>query len=207
MYMLNMVIILIVMYCNVVTAIDKIPTYLLRFNNIQMFIDSKGDLTLGAEELKAIADAENLPPNKHISSGLESDLANLHLQDDSGLDSYLFSIQTATFQKGRGAFTSRNILRGDLILSERPIFYHPTYKPQTGLLCLIYIEAAVRDLSPAHLDSYFSLHNSHKKCSCFHSCAHLLGISTTNAFAVSDGNSGIFLRALRQPMISQEFHG
>ena len=33
MYMLNMVIILIVMYCNVVTAIDKIPTYLLRFNN------------------------------------------------------------------------------------------------------------------------------------------------------------------------------
>ena len=30
--MLNMVIILIVMYCNVVTAIDKIPTYLLRFN-------------------------------------------------------------------------------------------------------------------------------------------------------------------------------
>ena len=32
MYMLNMVIILIIMYCNVVTAIDKIPTYLLRFN-------------------------------------------------------------------------------------------------------------------------------------------------------------------------------
>ena len=34
MYMLNMVIILIVMYCNVVTAIDKIPMYLLRFNNL-----------------------------------------------------------------------------------------------------------------------------------------------------------------------------
>ena len=34
MYMLNMVIILIVMYCNVVTAIDKIPTYLLRFNSL-----------------------------------------------------------------------------------------------------------------------------------------------------------------------------
>ena len=32
MYMLNMVIILIIMYSNVVTAIDKIPTYLLRFN-------------------------------------------------------------------------------------------------------------------------------------------------------------------------------
>ena len=34
MYMLNMVIILIVMYSNVVTAIDKIPTYLLRFNTV-----------------------------------------------------------------------------------------------------------------------------------------------------------------------------
>ena len=38
MYMLNMVIILIVMYCNVVTAIDKIPTYLLRFN--RHFVDT-----------------------------------------------------------------------------------------------------------------------------------------------------------------------
>ena len=36
MYMLNMVIILIVMYCNVVTAIDKIPTYLLRFNKVHI---------------------------------------------------------------------------------------------------------------------------------------------------------------------------
>ena len=33
MYILNMVIILIIMYCNVVTAIDKIPTYLLCFNS------------------------------------------------------------------------------------------------------------------------------------------------------------------------------
>ena len=36
MYMLNMVIILIVMYCNVVTAIDKIPMYLLRFNRVHL---------------------------------------------------------------------------------------------------------------------------------------------------------------------------
>ena len=39
MYILNMVIILIVMYCNVVTAIDKIPTYLLRFNRHQFVLD------------------------------------------------------------------------------------------------------------------------------------------------------------------------
>ena len=36
MYMLNMVIILIVMYCNVVTAVDKIPMYLLHFNMSMM---------------------------------------------------------------------------------------------------------------------------------------------------------------------------
>ena len=42
MYMLNMVIILIVMYCNVVTAIDKIPTYLLRFNNGVLVAESGG---------------------------------------------------------------------------------------------------------------------------------------------------------------------
>ena len=38
MYMLNMVIILIVMYCNVVTAIDKIPTYLLCFNTPHLLV-------------------------------------------------------------------------------------------------------------------------------------------------------------------------
>ena len=41
MYMLNMVIILIVMYCNVVTAIDKIPTYLLRFNKTVRLITDR----------------------------------------------------------------------------------------------------------------------------------------------------------------------
>ena len=38
MYVLNVVIILIVMYCNVVTAIDKIPTYLLHFNKLDRHI-------------------------------------------------------------------------------------------------------------------------------------------------------------------------
>ena len=45
MYILNMVIILIVMYCNVVTAIDKIPTYLLRFNSWWLYYEL-GTLTI-----------------------------------------------------------------------------------------------------------------------------------------------------------------
>ena len=173
---------------------------LINESDIQMFLDSKGNPTLGAEELKAVADAENSPPTESsscISSGLESDLANLHLQDDSHSGSSFFTIQPAAFQKGKGAFASRNIQTGDLILSERPIFCHPTHKPQTELVCLLYLEAAVLDLSPAHLDSFLSLKNSHDKCSCVHSHYPLLGISATNAFSVPDDNSGIFLKASR----------
>ena len=58
MYMLNMVIILIIMYCNVVTAIDKIPTYLLRFNKdiSQVYVTEivTVKLTAGSEELSAV---------------------------------------------------------------------------------------------------------------------------------------------------------
>ena len=76
-----------------------------------MFIDNEGDPKVGAEELKAIADAESSPPSEP-SSSLESDLANLRLQDDS--NSSIFTIHTSAASKG--AFASRDIQRGDLIL-------------------------------------------------------------------------------------------
>ena len=53
-----------------------------------MFTDNGGDATLGAQELKAIADAESSPlsePSSYTSSDIDSGLANLHLQDDSSL--------------------------------------------------------------------------------------------------------------------------
>jgi hypothetical protein len=163
-----------------------------------MFIDSKGDPTLGAEELKAITDAECSPPfgpSSYISSGLESDLANLHLQDNS--DTSFFSIDTsATPQKGKGAFASRDIQRGDFILSEKPIFGACTRVPLP--LWHNSIEAAVRNLSPAHLDGYFSLQNSHNKCSCFRGhAAPLLGIFRTNTFSGDDDSGIICLTASR----------
>ena len=158
-----------------------------------MFIDHKGDPVLAAQELKAITDAESSPrsePSSHISSGLESDLANHpHLQDDS--DSSIFSIHTsANVQNGKGGFASRDIHRGDLILAEKPIFLIPNEAPEP--LRHSSIEAAVRKLSPANLDGYLSLQNSHIKCSC--SLRHLLGIFNTNSFAVS-GSGGICLRS------------
>ena len=96
-----------------------------------MFINNKGDPVLGAKELRAIVDAESSSPSEgtsYISSGLDTSLANLRLQDDSSF----FSIQTSAapgLQNGKGAFASRNIQRGDLILSDKPLFCIPTIIP------------------------------------------------------------------------------
>jgi hypothetical protein len=155
-----------------------------------MFIDNGGDPTLGAQELKTIADAKSSPPSEPTSytpSDLDSGLANLHLQDHSSF----FTIHaSATVQNGKGAFATRDIQREDLILSERAIFYFPTNTPKYR-----YVEAAVRDLSPTHLDNYLSLHDSHDKCSCYPD--PLQGIFATNAFTLAEDNSGICLKASR----------
>ena len=149
------------------------------------------------QELKAIADAESSPPSSpssYFSCGLESDVANLYLLD--GSDSSLFSVYTSAspgLQNGKGAFATRGIRRGDLILSEKPIFSIPDDAPKP--LRHTSIEAAVRKLSPTHLDNYLSLHNSHDKCSC--SLRPLPGIFNTNAFGVSSNSGGICLKASR----------
>ena len=164
---------------------------LISLSDVQMFIDNEGDPKLGAEELKAIADVESSPPPmpSHISSDLDSDLANLRIQDDS--DSSIFSIHTSAASKG--AFASRDIQRGDLILSEKPIVCIPTM----GLVPLMCgaIETAVGNLSPTHLDGYLSLHNSHDTCECFP--IPLLGIFGTNAMITTGINGGVCLRASR----------
>jgi len=157
--------------------------------DIQMFIDNGGDATRGAQELKAIADFETSPPSgppSYASSDLGSGLANLHLEDDSSS----FTIHTsAAVQKGEGAFASRDLQRGDLILSESPIFRLPPSCPARILM------AAVRNLSPVHLDQFLSLQNSHTDCSCFPD--PIFGIVGTNAFSFAEDDSGICLRASR----------
>ena len=118
---------------------------------------------LGAQELKAIADAKSSPPSEpssNISSGLDSNLASHRLQDDSSV--FVIHISTAV-QKGEGAFAARDIQKGDLILSERPIVCLPAPVPEP--LRRISIEAVVRNLSPINLDSYLSLQHLHDTCS------------------------------------------
>ena len=157
-----------------------------------MFIDNEGNPSLGSQELRAIADLETSPPSEpspHTSTDLDSGVANLHLQDDS-----FFTIRTSdAVQNGKGAFASRDIQRGDLILSERPIFRIPTNA--SGRLRHISVEAAVRNLSPVYLDHFLSLENSHTKCSCFPN--PLFGILGTNSFTLTDDDSGIVLKASR----------
>ena len=156
-----------------------------------MFTDNGGDPTLGAQELKAIADAESSPPlepSSYTSSGLDGGLASLRLQDDSSV----FVIHTSTIvQDGEGVFASRVIRRGDLILSERPILRTPANVPKR--FHCISIEAAVRNLSPAHLNHYLSLQNSHTDCECSHD--PLIGIYTTNACEFSDYEAGVYQKA------------
>ena len=78
MYMLNMVIILIVMYCNVVTAIDKIPTYLLRFN-IGDAVQPDGTLKDASEIVWTYDDDESIPfPSKGSASDPPSNSTTMH---------------------------------------------------------------------------------------------------------------------------------
>jgi hypothetical protein len=154
-----------------------------------MFFDNEGDPMLAAQELKAITDAESSPPSGPLSytpSDLDSSLANLHLQGDSSL----FAIHmSATIQNGKGTFATRDIQKGDLILSEKPIFSFLTNTPKYG-----HVEAVIRDLSPANLDGYLSLHNAHNKCSCYPN--PLQGIFGMNTFTL-DGNWAVCMRASR----------
>ncbi|KAF8259765.1 hypothetical protein EI94DRAFT_1750632 [Lactarius quietus] len=167
--------------------------------DIHTFIDNGGTPTLGAQELRSIADAESLPPpgppqpSSHTSSDLESALSNVLLQDDSSL----FTIHTsATVPEGKGAFASRDIQRGDLILSEKPIFSIRGDVPDP--LKAISIESAVIKLSPFHLDEFLSLQNSHTECQC-NPNHPLVGIYSTNGFGLGiDGSSeGVCLKASR----------
>ncbi|KAF8259758.1 hypothetical protein EI94DRAFT_1690349 [Lactarius quietus] len=160
---------------------------------VQMFIDNGGDPTHGAQEFRSIADAEISPPpelSSDISGDLESGLAHLHLKDDS---SFFTPHNSTATQEGNGAFASRDTQRGDMILSETPIFFIRADVPEP--LKHISVENAVRNLSPVHLAKFLSLHNSHTECLCYPN--PLLGIFSTNAYHFTRDDSGICLKSSR----------
>ncbi|KAK0492533.1 SET domain-containing protein [Armillaria luteobubalina] len=85
--------------------------------------------------------------------------------------------------KGLGAFASRDIGRGDLILAEEPLLPFPKHLPSP-----IELRLAVEKLSPRDLLTFLSLKNAHSN-----NKDTISGIFNTNAF--SDG--GIVIRASR----------
>ncbi|KAF8259770.1 hypothetical protein EI94DRAFT_1614369, partial [Lactarius quietus] len=103
---------------------------------------------------------------------------------------------STTVQEGKGAFASRDIQRGDLILSEKPIFSIPSLAIERCQYSSI--EEAVQNLSPFHVDQFLSLQNSHTECPCY-SMHPLVGILSTNSFSLRDDNSdaAICLKASR----------
>ena len=124
------------------------------------------------------------------TNNLSDEFENLPIEDGPGL----FTIRdSAMLQKGAGAFAAREFHRGDLILSEKPIFFIRTVAPQQREFSSI--EAELRNLSPTHFDHFLSLHNSHTDCLCFPNLA--LGIYATNSFVLNTDNSGICLKASR----------
>ncbi|KAF8259305.1 hypothetical protein EI94DRAFT_1813540 [Lactarius quietus] len=149
--------------------------------DIQMFIDNGGDPTVGAQEFKSISDMESSPPpepSSHTSGDLDS------LQDDSSF----FTIHTSTaVQDGKGTFASRDIQRGDLILSEKPLF--SVCRDVSEPMMNMSIDVATRRLSPVHLDQFLSLQNAHVECTCFLPNPYLLGLFHTNAHNLRDEES------------------
>ncbi|KAF8808384.1 SET domain-containing protein [Phlegmacium glaucopus] len=161
-------------------------------NDIQTWIDHGGDPTQGAQQLKEIEEAESLPPSEapQASSNPDDAFTNLHVRGDRDF----FTIcNSALVQNGTGAFASREFQRGDLILSEKPIFSVRADAPERQRFTSI--KAKIENLSPYHLDRFLSLHNSHAECSCFPNLA--LEIYGTNAFTLNDDDAGICLTASR----------
>ncbi len=85
--------------------------------------------------------------------------------------------------KGLGAFAARDLQRGDLILTEKPLLPFPGTDPSP-----IELRLAVEKFSPNDLLTFLSLKNAHP-----HYEDTISGIYNTNAF--SDG--GIVIRASR----------
>ncbi|KJA18994.1 hypothetical protein HYPSUDRAFT_94183, partial [Hypholoma sublateritium FD-334 SS-4] len=88
-----------------------------------------------------------------------------------------------------GAFASRQLKRGDLILSEKPILSLDS--EVTGR-----VDIETMNLSPRIRELFISLHNSHSACSCYPNSL-LQGIFHTNSIPTGDKTTGIFLDASR----------
>jgi len=95
--------------------------------------------------------------------------------------------------KGQGAFATQPFHRGDLILAERPLFVVDN-SDNGGRANQRNVIAAVQRLSEADMKQFHSLKNGHVGNPLF---GPILGIQSSNAFAVGESESAICLLASR----------
>ncbi|KAF7972103.1 hypothetical protein HWV62_18926 [Athelia sp. TMB] len=93
-----------------------------------------------------------------------------------------FAIRDTANNNGLGAFATRTFQRGDLILTERPLYTVSDTGDKQGS-----IVAAVQKLSERDRGQFLSLKNSHAGSKRFANA--ILGIHATNAFAAGDEDS------------------
>lgn len=91
--------------------------------------------------------------------------------------------------KGLGVFALRQFHRGDLIVSEPPLF---SLRDGGGNFAVL---SAIRGLSPEKLQQYESLVNAHAESGRFED--PLMGIFWTNSLQMDQDHSGIFVQASR----------
>jgi hypothetical protein len=103
----------------------------------------------------------------------------------------VFRIANAA-HKGLGAFAMQPLHRGDFILAESPLF---TVRNDSGDIDQRAVLSAVNGLSPDLLQQYDSLKNVHDSTGRF--ADPLMGIFSTNSFAMDEDKAGIFVQASR----------
>ncbi|KAJ6567736.1 hypothetical protein DFH09DRAFT_1469165 [Mycena vulgaris] len=111
--------------------------------DLDAFVAHGGKRKLADEEALADPRASSVPP---APAAAESPAAAPPAYEvkDTGLP-----------EMGKGAFATRALHRGDLILAEKPLIRHGEFDSQAGIL------AGVERLSPRELDSMLALHNAH----------------------------------------------
>lgn len=158
-----------------------------------MFLRHGGSPSEGLPLLESIVKKDatfqylSLHPACGTSKDVNRTLAN-HVCPSIGSAPFVIR-DSESVPKQRGVFAARELKRGDLILSEKPVLSLGPEIPGR-------LEFKVKNLSPAILDHFLSLHNSHSGCSCY-SNSLLQGIFHTNSIPVDDKTTGIFLDASR----------
>ena len=158
-----------------------------------MFLDHGGDPKTAAEEFKAITDVEKSPLPTVPSRSLETVLGALQLTAGLTSTSGFIIRSSEAVPKEQGAYASQDFKRGDMILSEKPIFSIPINLSEIAKYK--FVQDEVCKLSPTYLSSYLSLQNSHIDCSCYPNIA--IGIFATNSFALRDDDVGVCLKSSR----------